>query len=54
MLLHYFNRYNDSKFEYMAYLKKTVSNEKEKNEKLKEDKITIMYDIFTIRHKTLN
>ena len=53
MLLHYFNRYNDSKFEYMAYLKKTVSNEKEKNEKLKEDKITIMYDIFTIRHKTL-
>ena len=52
-LFYFFNKYNDSKFEYLNYLKKTVSNEKEINEKLKEDKITIMYDIYTIRHKTL-
>ena len=48
-----FNKFNDSKFEYLNYLKKTVSQEKEKNEKLKEDKIYLMYDIYTIRHKTL-
>ena len=53
LLFYFFNKYNDSKFEYLNYLKKTVSNEKEINEKLKEDKITIMYDIYTIRHKTL-
>ena len=52
-LFYFFNKYCDSKFEYLNYLKKTVSDEKEKNEKLKEDKITIMYDIYTIRHKTL-
>ena len=53
MLIDTFNRYNDSKFEYLNYLKKTVSEEREKNEKLKEDKITIMNDIYMIRHKTL-
>ena len=53
MLLSIFHRYNDSKFEYMNYLKKTVSEEKEKNEKLKEDKITMMNEIYIIRHKTL-
>ena len=53
LLFYFFNKYNDSKFEYLNYLKKTVSNEKEINEILKEDKITLMYDIYTIRHKTL-
>ena len=52
-LLFFFNRYNDSKFEYFNYLKKTVSEEKEINEKLKEDKITKMNEIYFIRHKTL-
>ena len=53
MLYYFFNKYNDSKLEYFNYLKKTITKEKEKKEKLKEDKITIMNDIYTIRHKTL-
>ena len=53
MIIDYFNKFYDSKFEYINYLKKFVTKEKEKNARLKEDKITIMNDIFTIRHKTL-
>ena len=52
-LLFFYNRYNDSKVEYLNYLKKTVSEEKEINEKLKEEKITKMNEIYFIRHKTL-
>ena len=50
---YYLNKFNDSKLEYLHYLKRTVINEREKNKKLKEDKINIMNDIFMIRHKTL-
>ena len=53
LLLFLFDKFNDSKFEYLNYLKKTVTKEKEKNKILKEDKITIMNEIYTIRHKTL-
>ena len=53
IVYNFFNKFNDSKYEYLNYLKKTVSQEKEKNEKLKEDKIYLMNDIYTIRHKTL-
>ena len=53
MIIDYFNKFYDSKFEYINYLKKFVTKEKENNARLKEDKITIMNDIFTIRHKTL-
>ena len=39
--------------EYMDYLKKTIVEDKKQNQKLYEDKITLMNDIFIIRHKTL-
>ena len=53
LLLYFYNKFIDSKFEYLNFLKKTVTKEKEKNKILKEDKITIMNEIYTIRHKTL-
>ena len=53
MIYYYFNKYNDSKLEYLNYLKKTITHEREKNKKLKEDKINIVNEIFMIRHKTL-
>ena len=48
-----FNKYHNSKSEYLSYLKKEISNETEKNEVLKEEKITLTKEIYTIRHKTL-
>ena len=48
-----FNKYHISKTEYLNYLQKEISKEKEKNEVLKEEKITLMKDIYIIRHKTL-
>ena len=53
MISDYFNKFHDSKYKYINYLKKFVTKEKEKNARLKEDKISIINDIFTIRHKTL-
>ena len=48
-----FNKYFLSKYEYLNYLQKEITKETEKNEKLKEEKITLMKEIYTIRHKTL-
>ena len=48
-----FDKYCSTKNEYLNYLQKEISNENEKNEILKEEKITLMKEIYTIRHKTL-
>ena len=48
-----FDKYHFSKIEYLVYLKKEISNETEKNEDLKEEKLTLMKEIYMIRHKTL-
>ena len=53
LLFSLFNKYYDTKYEYMDYLKKTIVEDKKQNQKLYEDKITLMNDIFIIRHKTL-
>ena len=37
----------------MDFLKKTIVEDKKQNQKLYEDKIELMNDIFIIRHKTL-
>ena len=48
-----FNKYFLAKYDYLNYLKKEITKETEKNETLKEEKITLMKEIYTIRHKTL-
>lgn len=53
LLFSLFNKYYDTKYEYMDFLKKTIVEDKKQNQKLYEDKITLMNDIFIIRHKTL-
>ena len=53
LLLSLFNKYYDTKYEYMDFLKKTIVEDKKQNQKLYEDKIKLMNDIFIIRHKTL-
>ena len=53
LLLSLFNKYYDTKYEYMDFLKKTIVEDKKQNQKLYEDKIELMNDIFIIRHKTL-
>ena len=53
MLQNLFDKYHVSKNEYLNYLKKETSKETEKNEILKEEKITLMKEIYIIRHKTL-
>lgn len=53
LLISLFNKYYDTKYEYVDYLKKTIVKDKKQNQKLYEDKITLMNDIFIIRHKTL-
>jgi len=53
LLISLFNKFYDTKYEYMDFLKKTIVEIKKQNQKLYEDKITLMNDIFIIRHKTL-
>lgn len=53
LLFSLFNTYYDTKYEYLDFLKKTIVEDKKQNQKLYEDKITLMNDIFIIRHKTL-
>jgi hypothetical protein len=53
ILISLFNKFYDTKHEYMDYLKQTIAEDKKQNQKLYEDKITLMNDIFIIRHKTL-
>ena len=53
MLQNLFDKYHVSKNEYLNYLQKETSKETEKNEILKEEKITLMKEIYIIRHKTL-
>ena len=53
LLIFLFNKFYDTKYEYMDYLKKTIVEDKKQNQQLYEDKITLMNDIFMIRHKTL-
>lgn len=53
LIISLFDKYYDTKHEYMDYLKKTIVEDKKQNQKLYEDKITLMNDIFIIRHKTL-
>lgn len=53
MLQNLFDKYHVSKNEYLNYLQKEISKENEKNEILKEEKITLMKEIYIIRHKTL-
>ena len=48
-----FDKYNTTKNEYLNYLQKEISKENEKNEILEEEKITLMKEIYTIRHKAL-
>ena len=47
-----FNKYFESKYEYLNYLQKKISEETEKSEILKEEKITLTKEIYLIRHKT--
>jgi len=53
LLISLFNKFYETKYEYMDFLKKTIVEIKKQNQKLYEDKITLMNDIFIIRHKTL-
>ena len=53
LLIFLFNKFYDTKYEYMDFLKKTIAEDKKQNQKLYEDKITLINDIFIIRHKTL-
>ena len=53
ILISLFNKFYDTRHEYMDYLKQTIAEDKKQNKKLYEDKITLMNDIFIIRHKTL-
>ena len=48
-----FNKYFLAKYDYLNFLQKEISKETEKNETLKEQKITLTKEIYTIRHKTL-
>ena len=48
-----FNKYFLAKYDYLNFLQKKISKETEKNETLKEQKITLTKEIYTIRHKTL-
>lgn len=48
-----FNKYQASKYEYLNYLQREISKENEKNKILNEEKITLMKDIYIIRHKTM-
>lgn len=48
-----FNKYFLAKYDYLNFLQKEISKETEKNEALKEQKITLTKEIYTIRHKTL-
>ena len=47
-----FDNYFYAKYDYLNYLKKEINDENEKNEVLKEEKMTLTKEIFTIRHKT--
>ena len=48
-----FNKYFLTKYDYLNYLQKEIMKETEKNETLKEQKITLTKEIYTIRHKAL-
>ena len=48
-----YDKYSTTKYEYLNYLQKEISKENEENEILEEEKITLMKEIYTIRHKTL-
>ena len=48
-----FNKYFLAKYDYLNFLQKEISKETEKNETLKEQKINLTKEIYTIRHKTL-
>ena len=53
ILFSLFNKFYDTKHKYMDYLNQIIVEDKKQNQKLYEDKITLMNDIFIIRHKTL-
>ena len=48
-----FEKFFNSKNDYLNYLQKEISKETEKNEVLKEEKLNLTKEIYLIRHKTL-